>query len=297
MDKDRNYLFSVVISSYNCADKLKKALVSLSKQTCQNFEVIICDSSCDHTKQVVNSFEDSFKLKYIWEKSRGGPAHARNSGIKASQGEYIAFLDADDWWFPAKLETISRYLSQADILYHNLDIYTSRGKKILKKIKGRHLKSPVFIDLMKNENALITSSVVVKRSTLEEAGGFTEGELLEDFDLWLRISKITERFFYISKSLGGYFIGNGSRSGASQKMLNMLRAVYEKHLQYLEGDNRKQAEYTRDYLLARIKLRMGFYQDAIALFRQSAYSKNVKFKLRSWFWLLILNNFLFFNKN
>ncbi len=285
----KEYFFSIIIPSFNCADKLEKALNSVAKQSYKNFEVIVCDSSSDRTKEVIDNFSDKFRLKYIWEEGRGGPAHARNSGLRASQGEYIAFLDADDWWFPSKLEIVTKHLSDADILYHDLDIYTGRGKRIFKKVKGRHLKKPVFIDLMKNENCLITSSVIVKKNVIDKAGGFSEENIMEDFDLWLKVARITEKFFYIPKSLGGYLISKGNRSEASEKMAKMVEAVYLKYFGFLTNEDKEQVRMIMSYILGRIRQKMRLYNEALMLFKISVKAKNKKFKIRSFFWIIFLS--------
>src|SRR3989338_5381586 len=164
----KNPFFSVVIPTYNCADRLEKALDSVDRQTCRDFEVVICDSSSDHTKQIIYTYSGKLDIKYIWEASRGGPAGPRNSCIRIAKGDYIAFLDADDWWYPGKLASVKKFLEKynPDILYHQLDIYNIQGKRGVCKIKARKLKSPVFIDLLKNTNPLFTSGVVAKKNII-----------------------------------------------------------------------------------------------------------------------------------
>jgi len=294
---DKNPLISVVIPVYNCPEKLENALNSLGKQAFKDFEVIICDSSRPGLKNITDDYARLLTIKYIWEEGRGGPAHARNSAIKIAVGQYIAFLDADDWWYPNKLETITRYLSGADVVYHDLDIYLPGGKKISKKIKGRNLKHPVFIDLMRNANALITSGVAIRKDMIEKAGGFIEGEILEDFELWLKISRITENFFYIPQSLGAYLLDTGTRSSASEKMARMLKNVYEKYLVFLAQKDKEQAKTVMCYLLGRINQKIGSPGEAMRLFRISAHSHNLKYKMRSICWIFLLTLCPQFSKN
>jgi glycosyltransferase involved in cell wall biosynthesis len=280
--------FSIIIPTFNCADRLAKALDSVSKQSFKDLEVIICDSSSDHTKQVVDNYSKKIRIKYIWQASFDSPAGPRNSALQLAEGEYIAFLDSDDWWFPDKLEFIRKNLDGKDFIYHDLEIYSSDGKIRLKRIKGRHFKKPVFIDLMKNENPIFTSSVVVKKSIMDKVGGFSKENILEDFDLWLRISRITDNFFYISKSLGAYTFHQGARSFATVKMIDMIKGVYNKYLGLLNKEDREESEKIRDYLLARNKQKMGLFDEALGLFKKSAKSKNIKFQFRSILWIAIL---------
>lgn len=98
---------SVIIPTYNRAGVLGRALRSVAAQTYKDYEVLVVDDgSTDDTKSVVQVWRDEFNsaLKYIkYAENRGGAA-ARNAGLQASRGEYIAFLDADDEWLPPKLE-------------------------------------------------------------------------------------------------------------------------------------------------------------------------------------------------
>lgn len=293
-------LFSVVIPTYNCAEKLRRALKSIEEQSFKDFEVIVCDDgSCDHTKDVIDAFSDKFDIKYLWQEHWGGPARARNNGIRIARGDYIAFLDADDRWYPLKLEIVKRHLDNADILYHDLDIYTPAGKFFFKKVKGRHLKKPVFVDLLKNENALITSSVVVKKSILKQVGSFTEGFLncVEDFDLWLKIARATEKFTYIPKSLGAYWIDCRNISEPSEKIIMRMNFVYNKYIFFLEKDAKIQAQMLHAYLIGRIKQRMGLVGEALKFFKMSVKSKNMKIRIRSIIWIIFLSVFYRFIKN
>jgi len=292
---DKAPFFSIIIPTYNSADKLKNALDSVMQQTFKDFEVIVCDDgSTDHTREVVNGFSSRLNIKYLWGEHWGGPARPRNNGIKAAQGDYIAFLDADDQWYANKLEISKRFLSDADVVFHDFDIYTPRGRTRFKKIKGRYLRRPVFVDLMRNENALTNSGVVVRKSILEEVGGLNEGFLtcVEDFDLWLKISRVTEKFTYIPKTLGIYWLGSGKVSEPSERIAERTEFVYNKYFNFLKDEDRRQSEAVLCYLLGRIKRIMGLEKEALKFFKISVKSKNLKFKIRSIYWILLLNCFI-----
>ncbi|HDY87037.1 MAG TPA: glycosyltransferase, partial [bacterium] len=201
---------SIIIPTYNHAHFLKRCLESVIAQTFINWEVIVVNNySEDNTIEVVNSFADP-RVHLVNFHNNGIIAASRNEGIRQSSGNLIAFLDSDDWWYPNKLEIAAKYLTNTDIVYHDLDIFTNKGKRLIKRIRSAHLKKPVFIDLMKNSNVLANSSVVVRKSIIDKVGGLTEDKRFfaaEDFDLWLKISRVTDRFLYIPKSLGAYWIG------------------------------------------------------------------------------------------
>ena len=95
-------LVSIIIPTYNCARYLPEAVNSALGQTCNSLEVIIIDDgSADETQEVLKPYSD--RILYLYQANKGVSA-ARNRGIAMAQGEFIAFLDADDVWLPEKLE-------------------------------------------------------------------------------------------------------------------------------------------------------------------------------------------------
>ena len=95
-------MISVIIPTFNRASLLKKAIESVLSQTYKDFELIVIDDgSSDETPSLISSYASS--IKYIKQNNKG-PAGARNVGIKNSSGEFVAFLDSDDWWDKEKLQ-------------------------------------------------------------------------------------------------------------------------------------------------------------------------------------------------
>ena len=224
-------MFSIIIPTYNRAIDLKRALSSLNNQTYKYFEVVICDDgSIDNTTEVVASFSNDLNIKYIKIANSGRPAIPRNLGIANAKGKYIAFLDSDDWWHENKLQMAFECLENgADLVYS--DFY--RVKSLMEKeiVKVRDLKDNITIDLLKNGNAICNSSVVVRKSILDKVGFFNEGQeyiAWEDFDLWLRISKITNRLVHINQPLVYYWFGGGNLSTSERTILTAqaIRRTY-----------------------------------------------------------------------
>ena len=215
-----NPLFSVIIPTYNRAERLKTALNSLVNQTFKDFEVLVCDDgSTDNSKETTESFDKMLNIRYLWEENWGGGAQPRNNGIKASLGDWICFLDSDDFWYPDKLETCKEYIKEYDLIYHDLRIYSNAGKEN-QIIKSRKLKKNVFVDLIVNRNAISNSSVIAKKEIIIKAGMLAEDKNLiaiEDYDLWLRIAQLTNKFYYIEKELGGYFQNNKDNISTNYK--------------------------------------------------------------------------------
>ena len=95
---------SVIIPTYNRAHLVGRAIRSVLAQTFQDFEIIVVDdASTDNTEEVIRAFGDP-RIIFLHQETNRGPSAARNTGIRASRGEYIAFLDSDDGWLPRKLE-------------------------------------------------------------------------------------------------------------------------------------------------------------------------------------------------
>lgn len=213
-------LVSVIIPTYNHANFLGKALESVVKQTYSNWEAIVIDNhSMDETNQVINKFKDS-RIQYFKISNHGIIAKSRNLGINIAKGEWIAFLDSDDWWRKDKLEICFKNIDKkVDFIYHDLEIIYDKTKNYLnrKKIVGRKLDKPILNALLIGEiekgNAIGNSSVIVRKEMLNKIGGISEDKNLvasEDFNTWLRIAEITNEFKYIKRKLGFYLVHENS---------------------------------------------------------------------------------------
>ena len=245
-------LFSVVIPTYNHGKYLSRCLQSVLDQTCTNWEAIVVDNhSTDDTEDVMNSFTDE-RFTYLKVHNNGVIAVSRNVGIKAAKGEWIAFLDSDDWWTSNKLKACLNCINNTvDLLYHDLQIIPRRSLPFSNILKGRQLKYPVLIDLLVGGNAISNSSVIVRKYLLDEINGINENRELmaaEDYNTWLRIARLTDQFAYLPQVLGFYFVHNESVSKinisittrhAISEFLNFLnpqqKCVVESKLRYAAG--------------------------------------------------------------
>lgn len=275
-------LFSVIIPTHNRAEKLKHCLESLQKQTYQDFEVIVADDgSTDSTALVVESYKDKLKLKYLFEKVPSGrAARPRNQAAAVAQGEWLCFLDSDDWWYENKLQTMQKYLNHYDVIYHTLDTYNEKGKMKWRPQWGRKLKSPVFVDLMTGHNALITSATIIRKKIFDQVQGFCEMDL-EDYDLWLRVSRLTDRFHFVPKILGGYWAGGGNTTQVSEVEIQRLQTIFDKHKDFLDKTNQKEATYALSFIKARIYHKMGAIQEAKKLYQEASQAKNLRIKSKA----------------
>ena len=205
-----NTLISVVIPTYNHARYLGRALQSVLNQTYTNWEVIVIDNhSTDNTDEVMASFANSH-ITYLKIHNNGVIAASRNAGIRAAKGKWVAFLDSDDWWVSRKLELSFEALKTgADLVYHDLYIVRSPNQTIFnERINSTKPRYPLFHTFLLTGMSVPNSSVVVSRELLIQIGGESEKRDLisvEDYDTWIRLSRLTEKFLRIPECLGYYW--------------------------------------------------------------------------------------------
>lgn len=186
--------FSVIIPLYNKAPYLVKAIKSVLNQTCQDFElVVVDDGSSDDSLFVACSVLKNCTIPYqLIHQENAGVSTARNNGVGVSCGEYLCFLDADDWWTPSFLERMNdliRDYPEAGIYGTNY-YYVKNGRQsvcVTTAETGYINYCRVYAERL--EMPLWTGAVCVPRTVFDEFGGFRSHlKLGEDFDLWIRIS-------------------------------------------------------------------------------------------------------------
>lgn len=183
-------LFSVIIPTFNRAQFLPAAIDSVLAQECHDFELIVVDAgSTDDTSDVLKKYGDRVRV------TRGdarGPGPARNLGWQQARGEYVAFLDSDDVWFPWTLatyrEAIDRNAGPAFIAGTHVDFRETETPPHLRRENYRDRAHPDYLATATTVPWIGTCAVAVKRLALQAAGGFAEhGFNAEDSHLWLRL--------------------------------------------------------------------------------------------------------------
>ncbi len=275
-------IVSIIIPTFNRKNQLRVCLKSLQEQTFKNFEVLVCDDgSTDNTLEIISEFNSSLIINYIKDTNFGGPARPRNHGILQAKGEIIAFLDSDDWWYPTKLEITVPFLKDYDFVYHDLDVFNGLNKQ--KRIaRGRNLEENIFKDLIINGNAIINSSVLVKKKVVDFVGKITEDKKLvavEDYDYWIRISQFTNKFKYINKSLGAY--REDENISYSVKQVEKLKHVLDTYIDLLNSKEQKQAISNFNFSAARINHFFSLYESAKSFYVKSFGNKKFNKKLLS----------------
>jgi glycosyltransferase involved in cell wall biosynthesis len=257
-------LVSVIIPTYNHARYLGRALQSVVDQTYVNWEVIVIDNhSTDNTDELVASFSDP-RITYLKIHNNGIIARSRNKGINIAKGEWIAFLDSDDWWAVEKLQILFESISEnVDLIYHDLEVVNDHPRFFSrKKIKSWQVKTPALMNLLLEGNCIGNSSVVVRKSLLEQIGGLNESpEVIaaEDYNTWLRIAQLTDQFLYLPRRLGYYFIHD---QGMSQKDMSIpARHAVDEFISMLSASQRLKLEANFRYTTGRFNYLAGNYSD------------------------------------
>jgi glycosyltransferase involved in cell wall biosynthesis len=180
---------TVVIPTFNRADKVGRAISSVIGQTFADFEIIVVDDgSKDNTAHIAAQFGES--LTYIPHTSNLGVSAARNTGIKKSASPLIAFLDSDDYWLPEKLAVQVDFFNNHPeaVACQTEESWIRNGRRV--NPKKKHLKPSGDIFEASLKICLVSpSAVMLKRTLLKEVGLFDESlAACEDYDLWLRIA-------------------------------------------------------------------------------------------------------------
>lgn len=191
----KNPTVSVIIPTYNRAHLVGRAIQSVLNQTYQDFEIIVIDDgSTDNTEDIIREFQKTDKrIKYIkHEKNKGGSA-ARNTGIKAARGEYIAFQDSDDEWLPEKLEKQMRVFENAHpevgVVYTGFLRIENDKENYIPSSWVIKKEGNIHNELLKG-NFVTTQSIVARKECFEKAGIFDESlPRLQDWELVIRLSK------------------------------------------------------------------------------------------------------------
>jgi glycosyltransferase involved in cell wall biosynthesis len=195
---------SVIIPTYNYGHFLRESIQSVLDQTFGDFEVIVVDDgSTDDTKQMVSSIADP-RIKYIYQENRGVSA-ARNTGISACCGDYVALLDSDDIWVPQKLELQVRILdsrpevsvvcSDVNIIDEHTGVFINtlwNNDRRLGPFNPRMAPKKLFRRLLSRGCFIHPSSTLFRREVFDEVGLFDES--LRTHEVWDMSVRVLLRF-------------------------------------------------------------------------------------------------------
>lgn len=234
-------LVSVIIPTYKRSEFLLRAIDSVLNQTYKNIEIIVVDDNDGENEfrksteeLITNGYKDK-GIVYIKHESNKGLPSARNTGIKAAKGYYIAFLDDDDEWLPEKTEKQLKLFSELSSEYgviscgwNIIDSHRNQSKVEYPKVKGDVNK---FLAL---NYFSPPSMVMVKSKFLKEVNGFDESFFWrQDIELYYRLSFIC-LFEFVPEVLVNYYYHSGSMSRNFPKKLLAVKNFINKHGQTLK---------------------------------------------------------------
>ena len=221
---------SAVIPTYNHASYIASAIESVLSQTVGVDEIIVVDDgSTDETVQVVRRFSE--RIRYIFQPNAGLSA-ARNTGIRLATGNWLAFLDADDFWSPNKIELQLVALTQSPeavlcyggVVLHDVTLCVNTAVSATAPQK--------IWPLLRFKNCITGSgsAVLVRKDVVLEAGGFAESlTACEDWDLWVRLAR-QHPFTAVSDPVVTLRVRPASLSASTERMLTNVELLMEKTL-------------------------------------------------------------------
>jgi glycosyltransferase involved in cell wall biosynthesis len=194
---------SVILPVFNAAQTIAQAIDSVRAQTFADFEIVaVDDGSADASIEVLRRHGDAVR---ILQQERRGPSAARNLGVANSTGEYLGFLDADDWWKPEFLAKMVAALdrdTECVMAYCDLQLVDSLGKPFPTSLMAvRENRSPTMQDMLDALWPIMPSGVVIRRNALASVGGYPEPlYAFEDVYLWLLLRE-QGPFAYLNQEL------------------------------------------------------------------------------------------------
>ncbi len=268
---------SVVIPTYNRASTVARAISSVLSQSYKEFEVIVVDdASTDNTREVVSSFGDE-RVKYLRHVTNEGGGAARNTGIRASKGEYIAFQDSDDEWLPGKLEKQMKAFEEAPaslgVVYTGFWRISGGSREYIPSGHIRRKEGAVHSELLKR-NFVTTPAAVVRKECFQEAGYFDEAlPRFQDWELFIRISESYD-FMCIDEPLLVSYMIPGCITTNQEAAIVANKIILKKHYESLKKNRKTLA--THYYAIGTLLCQKGrmvegrnYLMRALALHRQN----------------------------
>jgi len=266
---------SVIIPTYNRRGLLLRAVRSVLQQEFQDFEIIVIDDgSTDGTAEAVAEIQRCRLLRT----ERLGPAGARNAGIAAASGRYLAFLDSDDCWLKAHLSVLTGAMRQPEVgLAYTPTRTVDRsgrrlgGRRDRRKCHGGRVAEPLFEHIFVH-----TSNVLCRADLVREVGGFDESlPVCEDYHLWLRLA-LRSRFACVEECTSLRCWHREALSRQNRLRNAVVRAAMLERFYLVEGG--KDAIRTK---VASRRLGKVYYQAGRALMRAGQRAGAAKFFAKS----------------
>ena len=281
--REKRGLLSIILNCFNGEAYLHEAINSIKLQTYKNWELIFWDNqSTDRSKKILNSFKLD-KLKYFYSEKHTSLYEARNLAEKKCEGEYIAFIDADDTWEKNKLEKQIKLFENklVGVVYGNLWIYNEKSKKRKIFSKDKLIKGIIDKKILSNYKIGIITSMIRKDLLIDNKIYFDKKyNHIGDFDLFIKLSRICE-FDAVQAPVATYRIhGNNLSLKNSDREISELKSWLLENKLLLNMEQKKQFSariLNREFI--NIKLNRSFAETFLFFINHNYLWKNVKFFL------------------
>jgi glycosyltransferase involved in cell wall biosynthesis len=226
-------LISVIMPAFNAERYIGQALDSVGSQTYQNWEILVTnDGGTDGTSRIVAEFAQrtSQLVRVLEHEQNLGLSAARNTAMRVARGDYIAFLDADDFWLPEHLESVCALLASgsADLAYAECFVFrnTASGEIELIPVSTIAVKDAPA-DLFRR-NFINPSGAAITRQLMDKVGGFSLRRV-EDLDYWIRAATLGFRIAATGKQTYYYRKSGSGLSAAFAEDAEGIGVVFLKH--------------------------------------------------------------------
>jgi len=233
---------SVIVPTCNRPEMLREALASILRQTLRDFEIVVVNDGGPDVEPVLRSFNPEQRITCLRHPRPKGPSAARNTGLRFARGQFIAYLDDDDIFYPHHLETLVNFAESGKhpVVYSDACCATQAKKNGQYIVTDRHVRfsSDFDPDWLLVQNHLPMLCVLHERRCLETAGAFDETLIThEDWDLWIRMSR-HHPFVHLKEVTCEFRLRADGSSATSSKradFLKTLRLIYRRYQAYTAG--------------------------------------------------------------
>lgn len=223
-------IVSVIMPAYNAERYIEEAIRSVQAQTMEKWELVVVDDrSTDGTAGLIRNLADQdSRIRPIFSQINRGAAGSRNLALDMCQGQYVAFLDADDLWYPQKLEKQLEKAANtgADIIYCSYALFDGSGKKCHADFI---VEEQTTLERMLVRSVMSCSTVLLRASVIR-ANRFPTNLYHEDYAFWLDLLRSGFTAVGVTEVLASYRVVNGSRSFNKLKSARNRWRVYRDYL-------------------------------------------------------------------
>ena len=229
-------MISVIVPVYNVEKYIEKCLKSLVEQTLKNIEIIIVnDGSTDNSKKIISKFAEKYSNIKYYEKTNGGLSSARNYGIKYANGEYVAFLDSDDYVEKNLYELMYKKALQENSDMVECDFiweYYGKNGEIVKTKKDKRKKFKTLNQYVKNARVVAWNKLIKKQIIDDFNIRFPEGLIYEDIEFFYKLFPHLNKISYVNIYGIHYVQRNGSILNSNPEKIGDIFKILDNVIKY-----------------------------------------------------------------